>query len=154
MFMDLSEPLEVIWPEGVALRPYREDEDDVLMWDTMRAGFGDDWGGPTERDEWLRTHRGAPGYASDLWFFAARRAWRDGWQPDEGERFLPPYRYVRRRGFHGPHQAHRAMSAEVLSDPEAMRFYSAPFERAKVEWWIERNIEGYRTRGYGLRKLF
>jgi hypothetical protein len=59
MFMDLSEPLEVIWPESVALRPYREDEDDVLMWDTMRAGFGDDWDGPTERDEWLRTHRGA-----------------------------------------------------------------------------------------------
>jgi [ribosomal protein S5]-alanine N-acetyltransferase len=40
--------------------------------------------------------------------------------------------------------------ALVLSDPETMRFYPAPFDRAGVEQWIERNRQRYRDDGAGL----
>jgi [ribosomal protein S5]-alanine N-acetyltransferase len=40
--------------------------------------------------------------------------------------------------------------ALVLSDPETMRFYPAPFDRAGVEQWIGRNLERYRKHGHGL----
>lgn len=39
---------------------------------------------------------------------------------------------------------------EVLSDPESMRYYPHPFSRAEVEAWIGRNIDRYRTDGFGL----
>jgi len=38
----------------------------------------------------------------------------------------------------------------VLSDPETMRFYPAPFDRAGVEEWIARNCRRYRELGHGL----
>jgi len=40
--------------------------------------------------------------------------------------------------------------ALVLSDPETMRFYPAPFDRAGVEEWIARNIRRYAEDGHGL----
>jgi len=40
--------------------------------------------------------------------------------------------------------------ARVISDPETMRFYPSPFDRAEVEEWIARNIRRYRANGYGL----
>jgi ribosomal-protein-alanine N-acetyltransferase len=40
--------------------------------------------------------------------------------------------------------------AEVISDPETMRFYPEPRDRAGVESWIERNRRRYRDDGYGL----
>jgi len=40
--------------------------------------------------------------------------------------------------------------ARVLSDPETMRFYPAPYDRAGVEQWIERNRRRYRDDGVGL----
>jgi [ribosomal protein S5]-alanine N-acetyltransferase len=40
--------------------------------------------------------------------------------------------------------------ALVLSDPETMRFYPAPYDRAAVEQWIERNRQRYREDGVGL----
>ncbi|MFZ0799763.1 MAG: GNAT family N-acetyltransferase [Terriglobales bacterium] len=40
--------------------------------------------------------------------------------------------------------------AEVLSDPETMRHYPAPFDRAAVEQWIERNRQRYQDDGVGL----
>jgi [ribosomal protein S5]-alanine N-acetyltransferase len=39
--------------------------------------------------------------------------------------------------------------ARVISDPETMRFYPSPFDRAEVEEWIARNIRRY-ANGYGL----
>lgn len=72
MFMDLAgRRLEVFWPDGVELRPYREDSDDALMYRVMKSGFGDDWDDDDEPDAWIAKHRGAPGYSEDLWFFAA-----------------------------------------------------------------------------------
>lgn len=38
----------------------------------------------------------------------------------------------------------------VISDPETMRFYPAPFDRAGVEQWIERNLGRYARYGHGL----
>jgi [ribosomal protein S5]-alanine N-acetyltransferase len=38
----------------------------------------------------------------------------------------------------------------VLSDPETMRFYPAPYDRAGVEQWIARNRQRYREDGVGL----
>jgi len=38
----------------------------------------------------------------------------------------------------------------VLSDPEAMRHYPAPYDRAGVEQWIERNRRRYRDDGVSL----
>jgi RimJ/RimL family protein N-acetyltransferase len=38
----------------------------------------------------------------------------------------------------------------VLSDPETMRYYPAPYDRAGVEQWIERNRLRYRNDGVGL----
>lgn len=38
----------------------------------------------------------------------------------------------------------------VLSDPETMRFYPAPFDRAGVEQWIARNLQRYLKHGHGL----
>ena len=40
--------------------------------------------------------------------------------------------------------------ALVLSDPETMRYYPLPFDRAGVESWIVRNRQRYRDAGYGL----
>jgi len=40
--------------------------------------------------------------------------------------------------------------AKVLSDPETMRYYPAPYDRAGVEQWIERNRQRYRDDGVGL----
>lgn len=40
--------------------------------------------------------------------------------------------------------------AEVLSDPVAMRFYPASFDRAKVAGWIEWSRRSYRNSGFGL----
>ena len=40
--------------------------------------------------------------------------------------------------------------ALVLSDPEAMRHYPAPYDRAGVEQWIERNRQRYQDHGVGL----
>ena len=40
--------------------------------------------------------------------------------------------------------------AVVLSDPETMRFYPKPLDRAEVASWIERNRRRYREDGHGL----
>jgi RimJ/RimL family protein N-acetyltransferase len=40
--------------------------------------------------------------------------------------------------------------ARVLSDPETMRFYPAPFDQAGVEDWIARNCRRYAKDGHGL----
>jgi len=40
--------------------------------------------------------------------------------------------------------------ALVLSDPKTMRYYPAPYDRAGVEQWIERNIRRYAADGVGL----
>lgn len=40
--------------------------------------------------------------------------------------------------------------AQVLSDRETMRYYPAPYDRASVEQWIERNRQRYRDDGIGL----
>jgi RimJ/RimL family protein N-acetyltransferase len=38
----------------------------------------------------------------------------------------------------------------ILSDPETMRYYPAPFDRAGVEGWIDRNRRRYAVDGHGL----
>lgn len=38
----------------------------------------------------------------------------------------------------------------ILGDPETMRWYPEPYDRAGVVGWIERNIESYRGNGFGL----
>jgi len=40
--------------------------------------------------------------------------------------------------------------ALVLSDPETMRYYPAPYDRAGVEEWIARNVQRYARDGHGL----
>ena len=40
--------------------------------------------------------------------------------------------------------------AEMLGDPEVMRFYPKPLSREESLAWIERQLERYRTDGYGL----
>ncbi len=40
--------------------------------------------------------------------------------------------------------------ALVISDPETMRYYPAPYDRAGVVQWIERNRLRYQTDGVGL----
>jgi RimJ/RimL family protein N-acetyltransferase len=40
--------------------------------------------------------------------------------------------------------------AQVLSDPETMRYYPAPLSRKQVEEWIERNRRRYQEDGVGL----
>ena len=61
------------WPRGVFLRAYAEGDDDLLLYDTMRAGFGSDWPPQSDARSWIRSHRNAPGYRPDLWFFAATK---------------------------------------------------------------------------------
>ncbi len=39
---------------------------------------------------------------------------------------------------------------EILSDPETMRYYPAPFNEAKVHQWIQWNIDHYAAYGFGL----
>ena len=39
---------------------------------------------------------------------------------------------------------------EILSDSETMRHYPAPFDREKVRYWIEWNLENYAVFGFGL----
>jgi len=40
--------------------------------------------------------------------------------------------------------------ALVVSDPETMRFYPAPFDRDGVEQWVARNVRRYAEHGHGL----
>ena len=40
--------------------------------------------------------------------------------------------------------------AEVLCDPEAMRYYPAPFTREKVGDWVSRSMDRCATLGFGL----
>jgi len=40
--------------------------------------------------------------------------------------------------------------ARILSDPETMRYYRAPYDRAGVEQWIERSRQRYKNDGVGL----
>lgn len=40
--------------------------------------------------------------------------------------------------------------AQVLSDPDTMRHYPAPYDRAGVEQWIERDRQRYQDDGVGL----
>jgi RimJ/RimL family protein N-acetyltransferase len=40
--------------------------------------------------------------------------------------------------------------ARVLCDPETMRYYPAPYDRAGVEQWIARNRQRYEVDGVGL----
>lgn len=40
--------------------------------------------------------------------------------------------------------------SEILSDPVAMRYYPAPFDRGRVAAWIERARASYRANGFGL----
>ena len=40
--------------------------------------------------------------------------------------------------------------ARVLSDPETMRYYPAPYDRKDVEDWIARNRSRYASHGHGL----
>ncbi|MEL6402514.1 MAG: GNAT family N-acetyltransferase [Cyanobacteria bacterium J06626_4] len=42
---------------------------------------------------------------------------------------------------------------EVLSDPEAMKFYPQPFDRQMTQTWIERNVQRYAQYGFGLWAL-
>ena len=39
---------------------------------------------------------------------------------------------------------------EIFSDAETMQYYPAPFDKAKVHNWIERNQTRYRENGFGL----
>ena len=43
--------------------------------------------------------------------------------------------------------------ARILSDPETMHYYPAPYDRAGVEQWIARNRERYKKDGVGLWAL-
>ncbi len=40
--------------------------------------------------------------------------------------------------------------AQVISDPDTMRYYPAPFTGAEVDEWIQRNRRRYRDDGVGL----
>lgn len=40
--------------------------------------------------------------------------------------------------------------ARVISDPETMRFYPAPYDEAGVKQWIARNRQRYAENGHGL----
>src|SRR5271165_4118167 len=40
--------------------------------------------------------------------------------------------------------------ATILTDPETMRYYPAPFDRAEVADWIQRNRSRYDDDGHGL----
>ena len=40
--------------------------------------------------------------------------------------------------------------ARIISDPETMRYYPAPYDRAGVANWIERNLRRYADDGFGL----
>lgn len=40
--------------------------------------------------------------------------------------------------------------AEMLSDPDVMRFYPKRYSRAEAQGWIDRQIERYSTDGHGL----
>lgn len=40
--------------------------------------------------------------------------------------------------------------AELLGDPEVMRFYPAPKSRAQAQSWIDWNVQNYAEHGFGL----
>lgn len=42
---------------------------------------------------------------------------------------------------------------KVFADAEAMRFYPAPFDEARMRTWVEWNLRSYETRGHGLWAL-
>ena len=56
---------------------------------------------------------------------------------------------LRLRPFHDDASDLDALLA-VLGDARSMRYYPAPFDRAGVRGWIERQLEGYERDGFGL----
>ena len=40
--------------------------------------------------------------------------------------------------------------SKVLSDPESMQYYPAPFNKDKVEQWVHWNITNYKKYNHGL----
>ena len=39
---------------------------------------------------------------------------------------------------------------EIMSDPETMAHYPAPFDEARTRRWIDWNLENYEQYGFGL----
>ena len=63
----------------------------------------------------------------------------EGFQLETERLRLRPYRLQDLDDLHG-----------MFSDPEHMRWYPAPFDRETTRAWLERQVEGYRTRGFAL----
>ena len=68
MFLDTAGAPAPVWPSGVAPSPFREGEDELLMFETMRKGFGADFKG--EFESWIQRHQNDKRYDPELWFFA------------------------------------------------------------------------------------
>jgi ribosomal protein S18 acetylase RimI-like enzyme len=68
MFMDLHDPAPAPhWPEGVALRPYVQGDDDHEFFDVLARGFELD---PSFTPESWLERKSLPDFSPDLWWFA------------------------------------------------------------------------------------
>lgn len=68
MFLDTAGAPAPVWPKGVVPSPFREGEDEPLIFETMKEGFGADFKG--EFESWIQRHQNDRRYDPDLWFFA------------------------------------------------------------------------------------
>lgn len=69
MFLDLAGAPAPEWPPGVHPKPFIEGQDELLMFETMKRGFGSDFRG--EFETWIQRHQSDRRYDPALWFFAA-----------------------------------------------------------------------------------
>ncbi len=105
MRIDLTErPGPVVWPSGLALRPFVEGRDEAAFFDAIVTAFTDHWtAAPRRLDRW-ESYMKTGTYDPDLWLqlvdadqivgiAAGKISGTSGWIPNVG--VLPPYR---RRG--------------------------------------------------------
>lgn len=69
MFLDLDGAPNPSWPDGVHPISFKEGEDELLMFETMRRGFEADFRG--EFESWIQRHQTDRRYDPSLWFFAS-----------------------------------------------------------------------------------
>lgn len=70
MEIELAEPPEPVWPEGIAVRPFVPGQDERTAYAVVEEAFADHWGHvPRTYEEWAKSRFGST-FEPTLWFLA------------------------------------------------------------------------------------
>lgn len=64
-------PSEPLWPDGISIRPYVQEQDDRAIYEAVDEAFRDHWGHYTRPfEDWMRRMRSVPDFDPSLWYLA------------------------------------------------------------------------------------